>query len=385
MIFPKPSRDVSRFVPLTIGLVLLAGCPVAEPNSLVATSASGTNDSAVPRPGELLQRIDRALKQNLSNRQLATEVNGAWQILHGILAYGNDLSIATPAGQKPAVEYLLAGGSINGFTLRSGDRFEPIDAARSSDDPVLTRGVRAEMDPGEKRGQGHRDQWLAYLAACKLAPDQVVQTTDGPRRVELWLRQIEWDIPLNFEQEFSWTLMALVPYRPSTHRWKARDGKSYSIESLLRSELDSLSPSSACGGSHRLVGIAVTLNKRKAEGAELDGVWADAQSLIELAMEQAVEFQNADGSFSSNYFDRPGWSIDLATSIGTTGHTLEFVAVAAPDEVLLDKRVIRGANTLCDLLEETASLDLECGALYHALSGLRIYRDRIKPLLTTES
>lgn len=359
-------------------ILFLAGCPtISEPQANRGSEDSTALVTVVADasdPQALEARIDAVLKSNLENRRLSTDVQAAWQILHGVLAYGRDFKVNIGNDDVIAVDHILRGGAINGFELRSGDRFENDSA---SDDPTLTRGIRAELDPGSKRGQGHRDQWLAYLSSCDLPMDQVIQTIDGPRRLDLWLRQMEWDVPLNFEREYSWTLMSIVPYRETTHRWIARDGNTYSIESLLRSELDQLSPSSACGGSHRLTAVAKTLRKRIAEGGAITGVWSDAQSLLEIAMETAIDFQNADGTFSSNYFERAGLSLDLSTAIGTTGHTLEFLAVAAPEMLVTEARVQRAANKLCEMLELTAKLDLECGALYHALSGLQLYRQRL--------
>lgn len=367
------------------GSGFLAGCPTGATFNRPATpSASSTNTKDAEESGLLLNRIDAVLANNLKHRQLATNVHGAWQIMHGILAYGRDFTITSPEGPVVAVDYVLRGGPVKGFELRSGDRFDPPAAfdppapLGTDDGPALqTRGIRVEVDPGSKLGQGHRDQWLAYMAACQLPLDQVIQTLDGPRRLDLWVRQIEWDVPLNFEREFSWTLMSILPYRETSHRWTARDGKDYSIESLLRSEVDQLSPDSACGGSHRLVAISKALNKRRLEAGPIHGVWADAQFLVDSAIDQAVEFQNGDGTFSSNYFERSGWSLDMATAIGTTGHTLELIAVAGSDHIIRDAAVTKAASTLCRLLEQTAHVDLECGALYHALSGLQLYRRRL--------
>ena len=364
-----PATNVDpRFLPLKY---VDDGATTAEEN--VAFSESSTTSL-------LVERIDRVLADNLKGRRLSTDVHGAWQIFHGVLAYGPDFEVQSGDGLVKVIDYVLRGGSLKGFALRSGDRFDPPstgDAKALSVDPLVTRGIRADMDPGTKLGQGHRDQWLAYLTACSLPMDQVIQTLDGPRRLDLWLRQVEWDVPLNFEREYSWTLMALMPYRSTEHRWTARDGQDYSIESLLRSEIDQLSPSSACGGAHRLTAISTALNKRKSEGAPVTGVWSDAQDLVDVAIEQSFEYQNADGSFSSNYFEREGWSLDVSTAIGTTGHTLEFIAKGGTDSILQAEATIKAANSLCKMLEQTKELDLECGALYHALSGLQIYRRRL--------
>ncbi len=380
----------------TVGLAIFAGlsvgCPVRElPPPIEAQPTAhqqrgGDADrvaEAVARgqsPADLQQWVADVLRANRENRRLSTDVNAAWQIMHGVLAYGRQLQIATASGMQPAVEYLLGGGAARGFELRGGDLFE---LPRPSDEaPTALRGIVADLQPGSKIGQGHRDQWVAYMARCGLTVDDVVVTRDGPLTIGGWIKQIQWDVPRNFEQEFSWTLTALVAHRPTTDRWTARDGRTYSIESLLEAELRELSPTNACGGSHRLCAIATALNKHRQAGHPIIGVWADADRWVKLAIEQTREFQNADGSFSSNYFERPGWSADLVAALGTTGHAFEFLAVAGDDELLRQPWVESAARFLCGTLEQTAELDLECGALYHALSGLAIYHERISEPVT---
>jgi hypothetical protein len=304
-------------------------------------------------------------------RRLSVETNAAWQILHGVLAVGRELPIEVGAKSERAVGYLMGGGSMKGLTLRGGDRFETLDGQ-------TVRGIVAELEPGEKIGQGHRDQWLAYLStACDLDASETIRMSNGDAlTVEGWVRQAEWDVPLNFEREYSWTLMALIRHRPTDHQWVARDGESYSIESLLASEIGQLAPENACGGSHRLFAIAAALQARKDEGRPIEGAWSDAEGLVDLAVSQVREFRNADGSFSSKYFDRPGWSLDLAAALGTTGHAFEFVAMGGPEAALREAWMVEAADWLCETLERTEGLDLECGALYHALSGLAIYDRR---------
>ncbi len=372
-----------RSVGFAILLGLTSGCPVRElPPPVEAQPAAHPDDGAAPITStasssgidrsDLQQWIPQVLRANREHRRLSTDVNAAWQIMHGVLAYGRDLEITTASGPQPAVEYLLGGGAARGFDLRGGDLFAGGPAQEQ------LRGLVAELQPGEKIGQGHRDQWLAYMAGCGLKPADVVVTRDGPLTVAGWIKQIQWDVPRNFEHEFSWTLTALLAHRPTTDRWTARDGRDYSIESLLESELRELSPSNACGGSHRLCAIANALQKHRQAGQPIIGVWADANQLVNLAIEQTREFQNADGSFSSNYFERPGWSVDLVEALGTTGHAFEFLAIAGDDELLRQPWVESAARFVCRTLEQTAELDLECGALYHALSGLSIYHQRTR-------
>jgi hypothetical protein len=380
-------RPISRFGLLSLAIAI-TGCPTArvqesditlvvgsrEADVLGDTGTSvkaGFPEGSVQVGGEsIAARVAAVLDANRQGRRLSTDVNAAWQVMHGVLAYGRDFSIETAAGPKPAVEYALGGGPINGFLLRGGDRFQI--------DGQTVRGVVAEMDPGKKIGQGHRDQWVAYMARCDLKPTDIVVTIDGPLTFEGWLRQIEWDIPLNFEGEYSWTLTALLAHRPTTHRWTARDGRDYNIESLLASEVNQLAASNACGGSHRLCAIANALNLHRNSGGAITGVWADAELVVEMAIQQSRDFQNADGSFSSHYFERAGWSPDLVAMLGTSGHVFEFLAVAGSDELIAEPWVEKAALAICEALQRTSHIDLECGALYHALSGLAIYHQRIR-------
>jgi hypothetical protein len=67
----------------------------------------------------------------------------------------------------------------------------------------------------------------------------------------------------------------------------------------------------------------------------------------------------------------------LAEDLGATGHTLEFITLAANDQQLREPWVQKAVLHLCGLLSATAELPIECGALYHAAHGLMLYRQRL--------
>lgn len=350
---------------VVVMIAVSTGCPpTSEPE---APRVEAQNTSSTPSAGlDLKERVDATLAAGLEQRQLSNQRNGAWQILHGVLAYRQDCMMETPEGTVAVIPYLLDGGVIKGFEPLPGDRFENPDS----------QGLRMELEPGSKTGQGHRDQWLKILSMCDLPDDQTIRVGSETFTLLDMIRQAEWDIPRNVEQEYSWTLIGLTAYRPTTYRWTARDGRLWDIEGLVHSELQRDLATSACGGTHRLNGLAITLRRHLADGGQLTGVWAAANDRLNQAIDQARTHQNSDGSFSSSYFHRPGWTPDLSQTLGTTGHTLEMVALAADDETLREAWVERAVLRLCDVLELTADVDLECGGLYHALHGLRVYRER---------
>jgi hypothetical protein len=337
-------------------------------------SGGGRSDSdgrdanaSPPSMEQIVERVRQTLDRERATRGLSVMVNGAWQIFHGILAYGGDFEVDTPNGRVRALEYFADGGTCDGFDPQPGDAIGPEGQP----------GLRVELEPSTKIGQGHRDQWLAVIAqaGAKLTDRWIVD--DRTYRVADWLRQAEWDVPLNYEAEFSWTLIPLSRYRPTDYRWTARDGETYSTELLVEAESMVDLQASVCGGTHRLIGLAAAVNKRIAEGKPMTRVWIDASEHLKAAIELARVNQNPDGSYSTSYLHRTGWCRDLGQMLGTTGHVLEFLAVTADRETLKSDWVGRSAWKLCQILDHCQGIDLECGVLYHALHGLVEYRRRV--------
>ena len=347
---------------LIVSSLLCLGCPTAGNPSLPPAAES-------PSDEPIAALVERTLEQNRVQRRLSVQTHGAWQILHGILAYGDQFTLETPTGSQIALDYLLQGKPVAGFEPTRGDLIG---------DPPRP-GLQMAMQPSTKIGQGHRDQWLAVLSQSGLTPETEIDSPESAFTIEDWVRQVEYDVPRNLELEFSWTLIALTQFRDTDHQWIARDRNPYTIEDLVQSEVSQSIPSSVCGGTHRLIGIAASLAKRRGEGKPVTGVWADAETVLANAVEEARRNQNPDGSYGVDYLHRPGWTRDLGESLGTTGHVLEFIALSAPDRVLSEPWVERTARRLCGILQQCEGIDLECGVLYHALHGLQEYRARISP------
>jgi hypothetical protein len=357
----KFNRRVALSTLAACGLTT-SGCPLSIPASLPEAPPSDDESSKA-----IAALVAETLQFEKQSRGLSTMVNGAWQIFHGVLAYGNEFEIDTPVGREPALSYFTSGGTCAGFRPSPGNL---IGAEKRY-------GMVVEIEPTTKMGQGHRDQWLAVVAQAGL-PLNAPWIVDGePFLVSDWMRQAEFDVPLNYEAEFSWTLIPLSFYRPTDYRWKARDGETYSTELLLESEVLRDLSASVCGGTHRLIGIAFAVRNRIGEGRPMSGVWADAQAHLRSSIDLAKANQNPDGSYSTSYMHRTGWCSDLGETLGTTGHVLEFLSIAAEEETLRLPWVQRSVRKLCDILQQCRGIDLECGVLYHALHGLVEYQRRI--------
>ena len=352
-------------LPLSLALLplVLAGCGQSSASVDPLAGDATQVTSQLPTDDQLRQRLDEAIAIT-ARRTLVADDNAAWQVVHGILAFGPDLKVIVDGKEMSAQEYLLGGGHLKGWVLSSGDK-----------------GVETRVEPGSKTGQGHEDQWLGYLSLSGLKPDTPIKVGDKTYKVIDLLTQAQWDIYQGMEA--AWTLMALATYMPMDVKWKDKRGGEWTIDRVVQMEAEQDIARSACGGTHRLVGLTVAVNKHLQERGPLqdhvplEGGWKTAHDKIHGFVDLARQYQQPDGSFSSNYFQLPArTSADVGEQIGTTGHTLEFLALAMSDEELKQPWVTRAVVRLCDLVDETKDFPLECGGLYHASRGLKLYRER---------
>ena len=361
----------------TAGLLigLLAGCGQPTTDATAGGRADTGDATATPIDRRAVcQRIDAVLAHARDNRRLDASVHGAWQVVHGILACGPDFPLMHDGHESPALDYLLGGGSLTGWKLRPG---KP--------------GIVAVVEEGSTMGQGHPDQWLGYLSQCGVAAADSPTAVGGiPLSTKLvvggrdatvgdLLTQAQHD--LRQGQEATWTLMALSTWLPPDAAWTSGDGTAWTTEQVVQMEADADIFSAACGGAHRLYGLATAVDARRRAGLPTspdgDDGWAAAAVVLEDCIDRARRFQQADGSFSIHSFERPGTSPDVVARLGATGHVFEVLALALDDDRLAEPWVTRAADRLTTLLEHTADVDVECGALYHAAHGLALYRRRV--------
>ena len=331
------------------------------PNS----TALESSESAQELPS-LKQTISATLKNNLEKRELAADRNGAWQVIHGAVAYGDQLPMTVDGKPTLAIDYLFSGKPLNGWEVSTG----PIL-------PTTKRpGLIARVEAGSYIGQGHTDQWLGYFSQIPLSLDRKVVVNEKTLSLEDWARQAQWDVPKNPFKEYSWTLIALTNFFPNEQQWQASDGNTWTLEPLVRFEAQQDLSESACGGMHRLMGLAHAVRYRKRLKGAFDEGWAMAKKVVNASVDSARRFQNSDGSFSTNYSARPGSSSDISLCISATGHTFEFLSYALDDSELEQPWMERAATRLCAMLKATEGIDLECGGAYHALAGLKLYHRR---------
>lgn len=321
---------------------------------------------AEPDEKAIHARIERVLSTGLEKRRLSTTDNAAWQIMHGIICYGQQLQVQTPdRGLTGAVEYALNEGNIRGWKLIPGDKL-----------PSGRTGIKALFEPGSYVGQGHVDQWIGYFALAGLPPNLCVHVEGREHTLLDWEEQARWDACKNPLREFSWSLMALTHYFPEDSQWVTSDGSTWSWERMVADEVQYDLVLSPCGGMHRLIGIALALQAKRRLKLPDSLAWDEARRLVERCVNEIEMMRNADGSLSSHYLERAGSSRDLGLALASTGHMLEFLSIALDEQEITEPWVQAAAVRLCEIFEATENVDLDCGACYHGLNALRAFHRR---------
>jgi hypothetical protein len=343
--------------------VLVAGWGCSRGDQSATATLPETSAAAleIPPDDELRTRIDAILDFSSNARNLNSRDHAAWQIVHGLLQYGRDFQIEHEGKLVGALDYLTSGGKLTGWNLRKG-----------------SHGVVALLEAGSKTGQGHPDQWLGYLSQCGLGIDDKLVVAGEDFTVRDLVTQAQWDI--HDGMEASWTLMACATYLPLDTKWTAKDGSEWTIPRMAEMEAKAGFSGVGCGGTHRAYGLVVALNKYLEAGGDPDQPqWNTVYDAIygdEGVIAKSRQYQQPDGNFSTQFFDRAGSSANIETRIHATGHTLEVLAAAMDKEELEQLWVTNGVVALLDMLERTQDYPLECGALYHAVRGLDLYRTR---------
>lgn len=365
-----------RPILLFAAAALLLGCGSHDADESLAELQTASSEKTparsveVPQGDGLRELLDRTLQVTQYGREMSLEDHAAWQLLHGVLAFGENFEILSNGQKVNAVDWVFDGKPMKGWTINATDH-----------------GLRAEIEPG-KFGQGHDDQWMAILSQWDVPTTRAIKVAGKDYTVQDLIDRTKYDCYQG--KESSWTIIVLSKHLdPMDQTWVATDKREWSLEDLVAMEAGAQYgdeemaqneiANSACGGMHRLIGLSIALNNYKAAhpGVELQGGWLEAQKRIDWAVEQARALQLPSGAFSVAFLFRSANSNNLDEHLAATGHTLEFLTFALSKEQLEEPWVKRAVVYMCNLLDRTKHLDLECGALYHAAHGLVLYREKV--------
>jgi hypothetical protein len=334
--------------------------PEEQPPATPKPSDPPPDAIKLPQPRETgpRERIELAI-ENVRRRQLVT-TNGFWTIFHGILGLGPGVMLLNQeTGEKVnALEYICKGGELRGL--------EFIPTKFGLDVRTMTNAI----------GQGHQDQFVAEMAQWGMPANRRVVVYGKDYSFMDFVNHSQMRASTTRNQELAWATMLIAQYKGMDLTWTNLFGEKVRWEDLVRYEADASVQAAPCGGTHRLFGLTWVYHMHLQRGGKVEGVWKKIADKTAEYRDLAKKYRNSDGSFSTNYFFGPGPVSDLPTGISTSGHILEWLALALTEEELKQSWVEDAANRLAMMILELQNSDIDGGPLYHAVHGLQIYHAR---------
>ena len=350
---------LDRITRLAVGLALICLTPLAlrgqDSDSVVAGSERREDPALSPEMQQLRARVRQTLAFYFHRPENNLE-RSPWGVMHCIIGFGVDTPLLVNRQRVNAIAWLCANEPCYGM------RMAYLHGGR----------LRLRMGPGY---QGHEGQFLAILAQSRVKIDYPLLVA-GRQMSVLDLVESEKSSCVA-GTELTFKLIGLSHYLDSDSSWQTPDGQVWDIARLVREELAQPVIGACCGGTHRLTGFSYAVRGRQREGKPIDGQWARAQQYLEDYHRYVFRLQNADGSFSTAWFERPESQADLQRRLNTSGHVLEWLAHSLPDEQLADPQVIRAVEYLANLLWEGRHRKWDIGAQGHAIHALALYDERM--------
>lgn len=316
---------------------------------------------AIPAKADpLLDQVEEAIRVN-GQRFLTANYHSPWQIFHGLVAYRRDFQVKVGDTKMSAIDWISTADA----------RFDNLPW-------IMTSQHGAKFHPYTRpyAFEGHPSQSLALLSESYLPVTHEFRVGQQTVTIAQMLQNTMMEV--NTREETTWVLWALINYLKVDATWTNQWGQAWSIEALVRNEIAAHTPTRPCGGNHNLFALSRARDKYLRTGRPLRGVWLEADQKVRQYAEIARSMQNADGSFSSNFYKGPGFEQDMNKRFNSTGHTMEFLAVGLPQERLQEPWVRNAVNVLSRELIQHRKASVDCGPLYHSLNALIIYRDRVR-------
>ncbi|HYW80690.1 MAG TPA: hypothetical protein VE890_14010 [Thermoguttaceae bacterium] len=355
----------------------------AEPSSVVDNTAetpeseeaseSVAPELAAPEPKPVLSPAMAALRDRLRRttatfyqRTLSNSQNTATDLMNYCMAFGceSQISQGTSSSAK----------KINGITYLCWnypcDGFEPL----TLNDGRIAARIGFGLQP-------HPSQLLAVLALSRVQPDYPARVGEHVGTVADLVEHEK----LNCRADDNLSLKLIgLSYYVDEPTWTNRLGEEWSIERMVKEELDKPFPGAEASGTYRLMGLSCAVDQRVKREQPVDGQFARAQKFLEDYQQYALSLQNTDGSWGPQFLAARSTSRDATELLQSSGHVLQWLVMSLPEEQLQDARIIRSVEYLSRLLDSSRyrngvrSLSArEIGSVMHALHALMVYDQRM--------
>jgi hypothetical protein len=311
------------------------------------------------------KRLNRCLAclDHYSTHIESTSVRSPWAVMHAILPFGADYELQHGSQKVNAIGWMCHNG-----TCRTQRIFTP---SKTGFIPNVGGGV-----------QGHQGQFMAIMAQSGVPLDYPIQVGANKFRMEDLVR---YEMATCKEKsELTFKLIGLSYYLDSKKQWRTSDGKVWSIPKLIDEELSQPIVGAACGGTHRLMGYTFAVKQRVAQGLPIDGQFARADKFVKDYVAYTWKLQNADGSFSTAWYERRADEPNDERKVQTTGHMLEWLMYTIPDRDINDPRVQRSIDFLLSRIYDNKDYKWPIGPRGHATRAIALYESRYQEIRETQ-
>jgi hypothetical protein len=356
---PSESLAPLDSVPIDAGDETIGDTVVSDADPSVAQPAVKPLPPLTRQLVSLRSRV-RSVLNGYYRKTLNSRDHDPWEVMHGMLAYGVKSRVRQggPRGEMiTSVGWLCYNKPCKGLTM--------MHVTREGE-------LRAKYGVGL---QGHLGQLLAMLAQCHVSADYPIRIGKNEFTIhDLIESEKKTCYP---KSELTFKLLAFQYYLDLNETWLNDQGLEWDFSRLIREELAQPIRGAACGGTHRLSSLSLTVKARVRRGEPLDGEYAQAAEFVAKHHQYAFRLQNRDGSLSTAWFNGRGDDSDINRRIKTTGHILEWLCYSLSDEDLRDQRTIRAVTYLANLMYSNYNNEWEVGPMCHAIHALLLYDERV--------
>jgi hypothetical protein len=183
--------------------------------------------------------------------------------------------------------------------------------------------------------QSHIDKWLACMAEMNVPLTMGIETASGPGTVADVLHESQMRFELSAEIE--WTTVATARYFPSPDGWTNRFGTRFTFDMLAQHMLAAPRHRGSCFGIHKLFALVNLLRVHEQVPVLSERIARAVRDHLREVAHDLQRFQHDNGSWTARWSpveadsdprdDRQA----AAEAFRSTGHHLEWIALAPPD------------------------------------------------------
>ena len=300
-------------------------------------------------------RVEATLQYYIDNPESIT-VRSPWAVMHTLLPFGVETEVLAGPQRVNAIGWMCSNRVCRTQTI-----FRPVG---NSFRPNVGDGM-----------QGHDGQFMAMLAQSQVASSYPISVN---RRDFTIANLVQYEMATcRPKSELTFKLIGLSYYIGTKQSWMSNDRQRWNVERLLSEEMAQPINGAACGGTHRLMGIAFAVNQRKADKLPLSGYYASAERYVEDYKDYAWSLQNRDGSFSTNWLESRGADPAEDRKVQTTGHLLEWLIYSSSAAELEARPVNQAIDYLISQVYDHRDKKWAIGPRGHALRAILLYRRKM--------